>query len=370
MLSSAISGDNTAANTILIVDDDPINRKILGKIFSKYYNVMEAENGVIALAQILDSHNPFCAVLLDVLMPGINGIEVLQRLKDFRIAERLPIFLITAEASDAVMREAYDLGVMDVISKPVIPYVVTRRVRSVIELFEARKHLSGVVESQNLEIVRQAEQILQLNRGMIAALATIIEFRDSESGGHVQRIQGITRTILQNTDFGENLSENEINNISLASIMHDVGKICIPDAVLLKPGKLTAEEYEVMKSHTIRGVEILESVPQLEGSGIYEYALDIAAHHHERWDGRGYPHGLVGEQITPWSQVVALADVYDALSCKRVYKPPIPRQQVVDMISTGQCGLFNPHLVESFIAVEDQLYELYRELPEAQMART
>ena len=357
---ATISGDNTAANTILIVDDDPINRKILGKIFSdEGYTVAEAENGVIALARVLSPHNHFCAVLLDVLMPGINGIEVLRRLKDYEVAERVPIFLITAEASDAVMREAYELGVMDVISKPVIPYVVRRRVRSVIELFEARKRLSAKVVEQN-------EQIIHLNRGMIAALATIIEFRDSESGGHVQRIQGITKLILQNTDFGAGLSEIEINNIALASIMHDVGKICIPDAVLLKPGRLTAEEYEVMKSHTTRGVEILLSVPQLEGSGIYEYALDIAGHHHERWDGKGYPDHLVGEQITPWSQVVALADVYDALSCKRVYNPPIPRQQVIEMISTGQCGLFNPHLVESFIAVEDQLHELYVNLPEAQ----
>ena len=274
-----------APGTILIVDDDAINRKILGKLFAEYYELAEAEDGLAGLKKILN--HQFCAVLLDVQMPNMTGIEVLRRLKALRLLDTIPVFLITAEGSQEVMKEAYELGVMDVISKPIISYVVLRRVMSVIELFEARKHLNKVVESQNIAILQQAEQIIQLNQGMIEALATAIEFRDQESGGHVQRICQITRLILQNTEFGADLSPDEIENIALASIMHDVGKITIPDAVLTKPGKLTAEEYEIMKTHTVKGENILESIPQLRNSGIDEYACDITRHHHERWDGRG-----------------------------------------------------------------------------------
>ena len=175
-------------------------------------------------------------------------------------------------------------------------------------------------------------------------------------------IDGFTRLLLQDTDFCEGLSENEIENIAQASILHDVGKITIPDAVLCKPGKLTRQEYELMKTHTVQGVTILKSVPQLRDSAIYDYACDIARHHHERWDGRGYPDGLVGGQISPWAQIVALADVYDALSCKRVYKDPFPRDEVIEMIVTGQCGQFNPRLLECFLSVEGKLFDLYRAL--------
>lgn len=358
--------NNPVADSILIVDDDPVNRKILGKLFSTYYMVIEAEDGRAGMEQILNKDNRLCAILLDVMMPGMNGIEVLRRLKELGMLETIPVFLITAESSTKVMKEAYELGVMDVISKPVVSYMVVKRVRSIIELFEARKHLSSVVESQNIALLEQAEKIIQLNQGMIEALATAIEFRNEESGGHVQRISKITRLLLENTSFGENMKKKEIDNIALAAVMHDVGKITIPDAVLTKPGKLTAEEYTLMQSHTTKGVAILESIPQLHGSEIYDYACDIARHHHERWDGKGYPDGLAGDAISPWAQVVSLADVYDALSCRRIYKPPFPRKKVLEMISTGQCGIFNPHLLDSFFLVEDKLYELYQELPEAQ----
>ncbi|MDE6740569.1 MAG: HD domain-containing protein, partial [Lachnospiraceae bacterium] len=310
--------------------------------------------------------NKLCAILLDVMMPGMNGIEVLRHLKRMGVIERIPVFIITADTSAGVMKEAYELGVMDFISKPVVSYMVVRRVLSIVELFEARKHLKTVVVNQGLELLDQAQRIIELNQGMIETLATVIEFRNEESGGHVQRISQITRLLLENTVFGENLDDKEIDSIALAAVMHDVGKITIPDAVLTKPGKLTAEEYAVMKEHTVNGVALLESIPQMRGSDIYEYACDIARHHHERWDGGGYPDGLKGDEISPWAQVVSLADVYDALNCKRVYKPPYPREQVLEMIRNGECGVFNPQLLESFLSVEDMIYEMYRELPEAQ----
>ena len=219
----AISHDSHAADsrTILIIDDDAINRMILRKIFVGSYAVKEAENGRQGLAELLNPDNQFCAVLLDVMMPEMSGLEVLQHLKALGFLDRIPVFLITAETQEKVVREAYQLGVMDVIKKPVISYIVLRRVASIVELFEARKYMSKVIKNQQEELLEQANRIIDLNQGMIEALATAIEFRNEESGGHVQRISGITRLVLENTEFGEGLNENEINNISLA---YDTGR--------------------------------------------------------------------------------------------------------------------------------------------------
>ena len=352
--------------TLLVIDDEAINRAVLRKIFCREFDVQEADNGRKGLEYILRNEESICAVLLDVMMPEMTGIEVLQHLKVLGILERVPVFLITSETSESIVRDAYQLGVMDVIKKPIVSYVVRRRVKSVVELFENRRHLSQLVASQQMTLLEQANQIIRLNQGLIEALATAIEFRDQESGGHVQRISKITRFILENTSFGQGLTEREIDNISLASITHDVGKITISDAILTKPGRFTPEEFEIMKSHTTNGVAILSRIPQLREVGIYDYACDIALHHHERWDGRGYPDGLRGDEITPWSQVVSLADVYDALSCKRVYKEAYSRDTVLEMIRTGQCGMFNPALLDVFFDIESEIAEFYRDLPETQ----
>jgi len=360
------NGPGGSKGTLLIVDDDAINRMVLRKIFSPVFDVREAANGRLGLDIVLEDESSICAVLLDVMMPEMNGIEVLEHLQVLGIPQRVPIFLITAESSEQVVHDAYGLGVMDVIKKPIVSYVVLRRVESVIELFEARRHLSQLVESQQMTLLEQADRIIHLNQGLIESLAAAIEFRDQESGGHVHRIAKITRFMLENTSFGAGMGAQEIENISIASITHDVGKITIPDAILTKPGRFTPEEYEVMKSHTTKGVIILDRIPQLRESGIYDYAVDIALHHHERWDGRGYPDGLKGDEITPWSQVVSLADVYDALSCKRVYKDAYSRPTVLEMIRTGQCGIFNPALLDAFFSIEEEIARFYQDLPEAQ----
>ena len=346
--------------TILIVDDDDINLAILENIFMPYYNVITAGNGLEGLEKIMADPERLCAVLLDVVMPEMNGMEVLKRLHTNELLRQLPVFLITAEASDDLLEKAYSLGVMDVIGKPIIPYVVLRRVQSVIELFRARKRLSSKVKDQQARLLEQAQQIIQLNQGMIEALATAIEFRSEESGGHVRRIHDVTKHILSETEFGKGLNDREIQEIALASILHDVGKIAVPDAILNKPGKLTKEEFEIMKTHTVQGAALLNKIPQLKSQDAYIYATDIARHHHERWDGRGYPDGLRGSEISPWAQVVSLADVYDALSCKRVYKDAFPREKVLDMIRNGECGVFNPKLLDCFFSVEDELSKLYR----------
>ena len=348
-----------APDTILVVDDDEINRGILENIFCSSYQIDEAENGKIGLGKILKSPDKFCAVLLDVVMPEMDGIQVLRHLKKLQIPDLIPIFLITAEASDNTIKEAYHLGVMDVISKPVIPYMIQKRVNSIVELFQARKRIGNVVEKQQSELLRQAQQIIQLHMGMIESLSTAIEFRSGESGTHVRRIHDITKYMLTHTVLGKDLGTEIIDHIALASIMHDVGKIAIPDAILNKPGKLTAEEFEIMKTHTLQGAHLLERIPQMQALPAYEYAYDIARHHHERWDGRGYPDGLKGNEISIWSQIVALADVYDALVSKRVYKNAFSPQKALDMIRYGKCGVFNPDLLECFFSVEKNIRELY-----------
>ena len=355
---------NTLPATLLIVEDDEINREILKNIFSPYYQIEEAEDGRSGFARIMANPKRYCAVFLDLLMPNMSGIEVLRALYQHAVTGRLPVFVITAHADNATVKEAYELGVMDVISKPVVPYIVLRRVQSVVELFEARKSLSNLVVEQQQELLDRAEQIIALKQGMLEALSTAIEFRDGESGAHIRRIFVITEYLLRHTPFGKGLSDNEIRNIAIASVMHDVGKIAIPDAILNKPARLTPEEYAIMKTHTVKGAELLAKIPQLHENQAYRYAIDIARHHHERWDGNGYPDGLKGDENTIWSQVVALADVYDALTSKRCYKDAFSSEQAVQMIKNGECGVFNPEMLSCFFAVEPEISALCRNLKE------
>lgn len=352
--------DNAYIGTMLVVDDDMIGRAILANLFQDRYRVVEAADGAACLEAISSiPEGEIAAVLLDVMMPGIDGIEVLRRLAPSGFMERVPVFLITAEHQSSVMEEAYQLGVMDFIGKPIIPFAVTRRVESVVELFQARKRLSTKVEDQRLELLDRAKQIIELNIGMIESLSTAIEFRDGESGEHVLRIHNITHLMLSETPFGDGYSREEVDEIALAAVMHDVGKIAIPDAILCKPGRLTDEEFAIMKTHTARGAELLERIPQMRKLAAYGYAVDIARHHHERWDGRGYPDGLVGDEISVPAQVVSLADVYDALTSKRIYKAAFTREESLRMIADGECGTFNPALLESFFAVEPKIAALY-----------
>ena len=248
-------------NTMLIVDDNEINRAILTEIFKPRYNIIEAQNGKECLEKLSEYGAGICAVLLDIIMPVMNGLEVLKVIHDKEPMTSIPFFLITAETSGDVMKEGYALGVMDVIQKPIVPYIVERRVESVIELFRSRKYLNDMVEIQKNEIYNQSEKIIELNMGMVEALSTAIEFRSCESGEHVRRIHDITDYLLRNTHLGNGLSNEQIRLISIGAIMHDVGKIAVSDTILNKPGRLTAEEFEIMKTHTVKGAKLLEQIP-------------------------------------------------------------------------------------------------------------
>lgn len=346
--------------SLLIVDDEEINRIILANLFEEEYHILEAGDGQQALDVLDQCGNNVNAVLLDVMMPRMDGMTVLRRLHDAGLTQQFPVFLITADTTDATMRQAYDLGVMDIILKPVVPYVVHRRVNSVVELFRARRRLSATVLQQQEQLLQQTQQLASLSMGMVESLATAIEFRSDESGQHVRRIRDITCHLLRHTPLGQGLSEGEIWLIGVGAITHDVGKISIPDAILNKQGRLTAEEYEVIKTHTVKGAELLSHIPQMRQHAAYHYAYDIALHHHERWDGHGYPDGLVGDAVPIWTQVVALADVYDALVSKRCYKCPLEADKAVQIILDGGCGAFNPALLEGFVQEEPSLRRLYQ----------
>lgn len=354
---------NTPAppRNILVAGGDPINRLVLRKALSQDYGVAEADNGRLALDLLLDPGGRFCAAVLDMNMPGTGAGELLGALREHR--PELPVFLVVGSSA---VEQAYELGATDVICRPVSERVALRRVSAAVELCEARSRLSRAAEDRQAGLLEQADRLIRLSQGMAETLAAAIESRSAEDSGHVRRVSHITRYILENTPFGKGLTGDDIENIALAATLHDVGKITVPDSILTKPGRLTPEEFETMKAHTTNGVLILDRIPQLQESGVYGYARDIALHHHERWDGSGYPDGLEGGEITPWAQAASLADVYDALSCRRAYKTGYPQERVRDMICSGSCGEFNPALIESFLSVEGHLRLIYRGLPEAE----
>lgn len=351
---------SSSEKTLLIVDDETINQAILSNIFQSEYQIIKAEDGVAGLAAIEKHAQTLSAVLLDVIMPRMNGLEVLRRLHQLDLLRTIPVFLITVDMDSTTMRESYELGVMDVIFKPVVPYMVRRRVNSVVELFQARRKLGAEVERQRDQLLLQAQRLADMSMGMVEALSTAIEFRSDESGAHVRRIHDITCHLLRETPLGRGLSEEQIRLIGVGAITHDVGKISIPDAILNKPGRLSPEECKLMQSHTVKGAELLSKIPQMREHSAYRYAYDIALHHHERWDGNGYPDRLAGDAIPIWTQIVSLTDVYDALVSKRCYKNAFSPQMAMDMILRGECGAFNPLLLDCFQQEEPTLRKFYQ----------
>lgn len=348
---------------ILIVDDVELNRAILNELFYKEYRIVEAGNGVEALAAIKTYQNDIVLILLDIVMPVMDGFQVLQELERRELIEKYPIFLITAENSEDIINKGYDMGVVDVINKPFNPSIIKRRVKNTEELYERRFLMESIIEEQTREIETQAEKLRETSLAMVDTLSTVIEFRDCESGQHIKRIRTMTKILMQalgEVDSVYTFTPSQIEEISAASAMHDVGKIAIPDYILNKPGRLTTAEFEIMKEHTVRGCEILDSVELLRNSDSYVYYRDICRWHHEKWDGKGYPDGLKGDDIPIWSQVVALTDCYDALVSKRIYKEAYSHERAVQMIEAGECGQFNPRLLKAFTQV---VSILKKELP-------
>lgn len=349
---------------LLIVDDDEMNRVILNLAFQDGYEIIEAENGIEALEQIYRYKDELCAVLLDIFMPLKDGYEVLKEMNDKDFLERIPTFLITSETNQGILEQGFVLGASDVILKPFNPSFIRRRIDNIVELYSHRLDLQHIIEDQMKRLKDQEKDLITANRSIIDTLSTAIEFRDCESGEHITRIRNMTKFILlEMIERGEaNLTDREIELIGDAAVMHDVGKISIPDYILNKPGRLTEEEFELMKKHTILGCELLENIESLKKSELYEYCYDICRHHHERWDGNGYPDQLKGDEISLWAQAVSIADVFDALVSKRVYKKAYDYETAMAMIDRGECGVFSPKLLECFHAISKKLYKEYEKV--------
>lgn len=333
----------TNKKTLLIVDDVEINRMILAEIFKDTYNIIDTGKGAEAIEILADNEN-ISAVLLDLLMPEVSGLDVLKEMNRTGRIEETPVFMITAADSVDVLMQSYELGAIDVITKPFMTQFLRCRVNNVIELYEHRNQLEKIVD-------KQVAKLSRLMKSMIEVLATVIEFRDCESGEHVKRVSYLTGMLMRevSSTYDEyQMPEAEIDKIASSACLHDIGKISTPDHILNKPGKLTKEEFEIMKQHTTNGCEILKKIPDIMDAGVYSYAYDICRHHHEKWDGKGYPDGRSGDDISIWAQVVSLVDVYDALTSERVYKKSFDKETALSMIYNGECGAFNPKILKVF----------------------
>ena len=337
---------------ILIADDSEINRALLIEILENQYDIVEAENGVEAITLLSRYGTEFSLLLLDIMMPEMDGFEVLAYIKKRSWNASLAVIMISADNSPANIKQAYDFGAFDYISRPFDPAIVQHRIANTMLLYARQNYLEEIIAQQY-----QSQE--ENNKLMISILSHIVEFRNGESGSHIQHVHTITRLLLENLIQQSTpymLTDTDIDVISTASALHDIGKIAIPDAILNKPEQLTAEEFQVMKTHTEIGAEMLMELPaEQRESELVKIAIEICRWHHERYDGSGYPDGLKGEEIPIAAQVVALADVYDALTSERCYKKAYSHTKALHMIVNGECGVFNPMLIQGLIDISTTL---------------
>lgn len=349
---------------ILIADDADVNREIITAIFSEEFNIIEARDGGEAITIIDREREDLSLILLDLVMPVCDGLGVLTYMKRHNLVEKIPVIMITGKSNAESDAKAYEYDAADIIYKPFSARVVSKRVHNIIELYESRRNMEKKLEERTMELKYALkklsiahEDLIRNNDFLISALVSVLELRSLETGLHIQRVQIFTRIMLEmwiRSHEDCEISDQDIDIIVEAAALHDIGKIAISDDILCKPSKLTKDEYEIMKTHTIRGCEILEHFKQHE-SVFYKYCHDICRYHHERHDGQGYPDGLVGAEIPVWSQVVAIADVYDALVSPRVYKDAYDHDIAFSMISSGQCGVFSPDILDCFNQVRQDL---------------
>jgi len=342
---------------ILIADDSEMNRLILTDMLEDEYEIIEAENGVEAVTAIQKYGVELSLILLDIVMPEMDGFGVLNVMNRCHWIEDIPVIMISSESGSTHVKRAYELGITDYISRPFDAMIVHRRVVNTIMLYAKQKKLASLV-------MEQIDQNVKQSTLMIDILSHIVEFRNGESGLHVIHIRALTEMILKHlveiTDQ-YSFTLEDISMISTASALHDIGKISIPEEVLNKPGRLTNEEFAIMKTHSAIGAEMLEKMAFHQEEPLVKEAHAICRWHHERYDGRGYPDGLKGEEIPISAQVVALADVYDALTSERVYKAAFTHEVAVNMIVNGECGVFNPILMECLAEISDTLKKEFSE---------
>ena len=338
---------------ILLVDDSKMNRMILKEILGGDYSILEAENGQECLEKMQAEAGNIALVLLDINMPVMDGFEVLKAMNANHTIEDTPVIMISSEDSDAAIRRSYELGASDYVNRPFDARIVYRRVTNTIKLYAKQRRLVQMVSDQ----IRARENNTDT---LVGVLSHIVEFRNGESGAHVRHIRIITERLLHRLlEISSNYSitAEQQDMIPLASALHDIGKIGIDEKVLNKPGKLTPEEFKVIQTHSMLGAKMLHDLDNFAEQPLLQTAYEIARWHHERWDGRGYPDGLKGDEIPISAQLVSLADVYDALTSERCYKKAFSHEKAVQMILNGECGAFNPLLLQCLTDIQDDLKE-------------
>ena len=336
---------------ILLVDDSAMNRMILKEILGDDYSILEAENGQECLEKMQAEAGNIALVLLDINMPVMDGFEVLKAMNANHTIEDIPVIMISSDDSDAAIRRSYELGASDYVNRPFDARIVYRRVTNTIKLYAKQRRLVQMVSDQ----IRARENNTDM---LVGVLSHIVEFRNGESGAHVRHIRIITELLLHRLleiSSQYPITAEQQDNIPLASALHDIGKIGIDEKILNKPGKLTPEEFEVVKTHSMLGAEMLHQLENFNEQPLLQTAYEITRWHHERWDGRGYPDGLKGDEIPISAQLVALADVYDALTSERCYKKAFSHEKAVQMILNGECGAFNPLLLQCLTDVQTDL---------------
>ncbi len=337
-----------AKEKILIIDDQQINREILADILNPKYEVLTANDGKHGLTLLSKFGDEISCILLDIRMPKIDGFQVLQVIRQNKHLSDVPVIMISNDDSPETVERSFLLGAADYINRPFNNYIVRKRIENILFLHKKTQSLIDLIEEQVSEKERNYSN-------MITFLSEFVEFRNGESGNHTLRIRIITEIFLEHIlqKYPKyKLNHGIIADISNASALHDIGKIAIPEKILNKPAKLTKEEFDVIKTHSAQGSDMLE---HMKHDRMFRYARNICRWHHERWDGGGYPDGLVGENIPLCAQVVSIADVYDALTSVRVYKPAYTHEEAVEMINNGECGQFNPILLEVLNEISDNL---------------
>ncbi|MCH5164793.1 MAG: diguanylate cyclase [Clostridiales bacterium] len=351
MTNSSDNKSRLPKNTILIVDDSELNRSLLSDMLSEEFEIIEAENGMEAVVILQEHELEIALVLLDIVMPEMDGFDVLAMMNKKGWIDSIPVIMISAETGSTYIDRAYDLGAVDYISRPFDERTVQHRVMSNYMLALKQKEMTDMLTTQIYNHERD-------NRLMIEILSHIVEFRNGESGLHILHVSTFTEMILKHlleiTDKYP-LTPTEIRTICTASALHDIGKMSVPEEILNKPGRLTQEEFAIMKQHAAAGAKMLNDIPYRHNDILIKFGSEICRWHHERYDGRGYPDGIKGDEIPIWAQVVALADVYDALTSKRVYKDGFTHEKAVDMIMHGECGAFNPLILQCLQDLQEQL---------------
>nr|WP_315463191.1 two-component system response regulator [uncultured Rhodoferax sp.] len=355
--------------TVLVVDDSPENLMLMQSLLRDAYKVKGANNGERAL-KIVTGEAPPDLILLDIMMPGMDGYEVCRRLKADPAVQHIPVIFLTAKVQTEDEAYGLSLGAADYITKPISPPIVLARVRNQLAVKASADFLRDQNEYLEAEVVQRTREVSAIQDVTILAMASLAETRDSDTGNHIRRtqhyVQSLARKLAEHPRFSAYLTPATIDMLYKSAPLHDIGKVGIPDRILLKPGKLTPEEFEIMKTHTTLGRDAIAHAERELGTEVafLTMAKEIAYGHQEKWDGSGYPQGLAGDAIPVSARLMAVADVYDALISHRVYKAPLPHTQAVDIIAQG-CGRhFDPDMVDAFLAVQDQfqaIASIYRD---------